>query len=168
MSRFTLKSGFLWAASGREDRVWGRHRTKSGRGRWVPLTPRLLAALRVHFTTDRFAAYGRKRRRTPWIFHHEVTHGHRRSGARIGSLRVSFKQAAGRAGLPPELHQHDLRHRRVSTWLAEGGNPVHVKEAMGHSDLRTTMGYTHLARKHLSSLVSTHTSPRSKAADVGA
>jgi site-specific recombinase XerD len=30
---------------------------------------------------------------------------------------------------------------------------VHVKEAMGHSDLRTTMGYTHLAREHLESLV---------------
>jgi site-specific recombinase XerD len=30
---------------------------------------------------------------------------------------------------------------------------VHVKEAVGHSDLRTTMAYTHLAREHLRSLV---------------
>ncbi len=53
----------------------------------------------------------------------------------------------------PAFNQHDLRHRRVTTWLAEGKNPVHVKEAMGHADLATTMGYTHLAKEHLRSLV---------------
>ena len=37
--------------------------------------------------------------------------------------------------------------------MAEEKNPVHVKEAVGHSDLRTTMQYTHLAREHLRSLV---------------
>ncbi len=37
--------------------------------------------------------------------------------------------------------------------LAEEKNPVHVKESLGHSDLRTTMGYTHLSREHLRSLV---------------
>ncbi len=31
---------------------------------------------------------------------------------------------------------------RVTTWLAEGKNPVHVKEALGHADLATTMGCT--------------------------
>ena len=55
--------------------------------------------------------------------------------------------------MPADLHQHDLRHRRATTWLAEGKNLVHVKEALGHADLRTTMGYTHLAREHLRSLV---------------
>ncbi len=45
------------------------------------------------------------------------------------------------------------RHRRVTTWLAEGKNPVHVKEALGHADLATTMGYTHLAKEHLRGLV---------------
>jgi hypothetical protein len=29
---------------------------------------------------------------------------------------------------------------------------VHVKEAMGHSTLAVTMGYTHLSREHLRSL----------------
>ena len=42
---------------------------------------------------------------------------------------------------------------RTAAWLADEKNPVHVKEAVGHSDLRTTMGYTHLAREHLRSLV---------------
>jgi len=48
---------------------------------------------------------------------------------------------------------HDLRHRRVTTWLAAGGDAVKVKEAMGHADLRTTMGYTHLVRDNLRGLV---------------
>ena len=45
-------------------------------------------------------------------------------------------------------HPRILRHRRVTTWLAEGKNPIHVKEALGHADLATTMGYTHLAKEH--------------------
>ena len=69
------------------------------------------------------------------------------------ALYAAFKSAARRAKLRPDFNQHDLRHRRVTTWLAEGKNPVHVKEAMGHADLATTMGYTHLPKEHLRSLV---------------
>ena len=63
------------------------------------------------------------------------------------------RHAARRAKLPLDFNQHDLRHRRVTTWLAEGKNAVHVKEALGHADLATTMGYTHLAKEHLRGLV---------------
>ena len=141
-----LEGGYLWVASGRAG-----HRTKGGKGRWVPMTPRLLAALRAHFAAYRFATYGAER--SPWIFHHERSRRNATAGARLGSLRHAFGAAAMRAKLPPELHQHDLRHRRVTSWLAGGANPVHVKEAVGHADLRTTMDYTHLAREHLKSLV---------------
>lgn len=61
--------------------------------------------------------------------------------------------AAERAKLPAAWVMHDLRHRRVTTWLAEGKSPVLVKEALGHADLRTTMGYTHLVKEHLRALV---------------
>lgn len=74
----------------------------------------------------------------------------------IKSLYDAFKAAAKRAELSPDFVQHDLRHCRVTQWLAEEKNPVHVKEAVGHSDLRTTMEYTHLAREHLRSLVVEH------------
>ena len=57
------------------------------------------------------------------------------------------------AVLAPDFVQHDLRHRRITTWLAEEKSAVLVKEAVGHADLRTTMAYTHLARKHLRVLV---------------
>lgn len=141
-----LREGFLEIVSGRE-----RHRTKGGRSRFVPMTPRLLEAMRAHFARYRFAAYGDSS--SPWVFHHERTRRRARAGDRVGSLRASFAAAAKRAKLPAGLHQHDLRHRRVTTWLADEKNPVHVKEAMGHADLRTTMGYQHLAKEHLRSLV---------------
>ena len=141
-----LEKGFIWIASGRDE-----HRTKSGKGRWVPMTQELRTAMRQHFADFRFAGYAGQA--SPWVFHHMRSRRRVAAGDRIGCLRTSFKAAAARAGLPENLHQHDLRHRRATTWLAAGKSPVHVKEALGHSDLRTTMGYTHLAREHLLSLV---------------
>jgi len=41
----------------------------------------------------------------------------------------------------------------LTAWIAEGQSVVHVKEAVGHSDLRTTIAYMHLAREHLRALV---------------
>lgn len=141
-----LDGGFIWIDSDPEH-----HETKGREGRWTPMTPRLHSAMREHFARYRFARYGGKP--TPWVFHHTSTRRHHRAGERIVSMRESFKNAARRAGLPAKFGQHDLRHRRVTTWLAEGANPVHVKEAVGHSDLQTTMWYTHLSREHLRSLV---------------
>lgn len=71
----------------------------------------------------------------------------------VPRLYNAFKAAAERAKLPPEFVQHDLRHRRVTKWLADEKSAVLVREAIGHADLRTTMAYTHLAREHLRALV---------------
>lgn len=141
-----LEAGFVWIASGREGR-----RTKSGKGRWTPMTPRLRQAMRDHFAAFHFAAYSG--RRSPWVFHHLTTRRRHKAGDRIKDFRGAFDAAAKRAELPEGFRRHDLRHRRVTTWLAAGKDVVHVKEAVGHSDLRTTMGYTHLSREHLRSLV---------------
>lgn len=143
-----LEEAFLWIASGRDG-----HRTKSGKGRWVPMTTRLRQAMKAHFAQFRFASYDGKP--TPWVFHHVTTRRRATAGERLRVLRRAFEGAAARAKLPGDLHQHDLRHRRVTTWLAAGGDAVKVKEAMGHADLRTTMDYTHLVRENLKSLVET-------------
>jgi integrase/recombinase XerC len=141
-----LVEGFIAIRSGEDG-----HRTKSGKSRFVPMTPRLLAAMKTHFARLRFASYNGKS--SPWVFHHELSRRWHVAGARVKSFRTSFDRAATAAGIPAAFHRHDLRHRRVTTWLAAGKDVVHVKEAMGHSDLRTTMGYTHLSREHLRSLV---------------
>jgi len=137
-----LDGGFLRIVSGRRG-----HRTKSGKDRWTPMTSALVAAMREHFAAHRLSG------RSEWVFHHDRTRRHYHEGDRIRSLRTAVLAAAERAKLPAGWHLHDLRHRRVTTWLAEGRDVVKVKEAVGHSDLKTTMGYTHLAREHLRTLV---------------
>ncbi len=137
-----LDERFMHIASGSNG-----HRTKSGRERWTPMTPALLFAMREHFAAHRLSS------RSEWVFHHDRTRRKHIRGQRIRSLRTAVRAAADRAGLPAKWHLHDLRHRRVTTWLAEGKDVVKVKEAVGHSDLKTTMGYTHLAREHLRDLV---------------
>jgi site-specific recombinase XerD len=103
--------------------------------------------------------YGPEQCSSAFVFHHPVKRRHAQAGARIVSLRRVVKAAAVRAKLPDSFHIHDLRHTRVTTWLAAGANPVHVKEAVGHADLRTTMDYTHLAREHLRALVPSESAP---------
>jgi integrase len=97
--------------------------------RWVPMTPKLRQAMRQHFARFGFATYGG--RQTPWVFHHTITRRRAAAGERIRVLRRAFEGAVKRADLPADLHKHDLRHRRVTTWLAAGGDAVKVKEAMG-------------------------------------
>lgn len=143
--------GLLTVESVRKGR-----RTKSGKSRRVPMTPRLREAFRDHAARFRMMTY--RGQRTPWIFHHELDRRHAKAGTRLGSLRRAFAGAVTRAKLPADLNQHDLRHRRVTTWLAEG-KPAHiVQKAMGHSDLRTTLHYEHLVDEDLLQLVADYSS----------
>jgi len=141
-----LEDGFLRVRSGRDG-----HRTKSGEGRWVPLTPRLKDALRDHAATYRLRTYDGKR--SPWLFHHTFAFKKVEPGDRIGNMKRAVREAAERAELPEDWRKHDLRHRRVTTWLSEGHSPVKVQKAMGHADLKTTMGYYTFVRSDLESLV---------------
>ena len=139
-----LDRGFLAIASGRHG-----HRTKSGKSRKVPMTRHLRDALREHMAAYRMRTY--RGVRCPWVFHHES--GDVRAGNRIISQRTPFMKAVKRAGIPDGFVQHDLRHARVTTWLAEGKSPALVQKAMGHADLATTMAYAHLVDDDLLALV---------------
>jgi integrase len=55
--------------------------------------------------------------------------------------------------LPASFHGHDLRHRRVTTWLAKGKSPAILQEAMGRRHIKTTMDYMHLVRENPRELV---------------
>jgi integrase/recombinase XerD len=129
-----LQSGFIEVGNG--------HRVKSETSRRsVPITPRLREVLVPYL--------GRTGPSSPWLFCHETNRRHHHAGDRIKSLRRAVKAAARLAGLLREWHVHDLRHRRVTTWLAEGQPLAIVQEALGHSDPRVTDGYKHLAKEHL-------------------
>jgi site-specific recombinase XerD len=126
------------------------HRSKSGKSRYVPMSPRLREAMRDHFARFRLTMYDGQR--TQWIFHHTHKRTGRKAGDRITNLRRSFDAAVERAKVPA-IRPHDLRHRRVTTWLAEGRPAALVQEALGHASFATTQGYRHLAREHLRALV---------------
>jgi type 1 fimbriae regulatory protein FimB len=148
-----LEDGFLQIVSGRDG-----HRVKSGRSREVPMTARLRDVFRAHFAAYRLMTYDGER--SPWVFHHLVAGRHQEPGERMQSMHGALYAAAKRAKLPVEFHPHDLRHRRVTTWLGEGKSPVLVKEAVGHGDLRSTMQYTNLSREHLRALVESEPRPQ--------
>jgi site-specific recombinase XerD len=72
---------------------------------------------------------------------------------RIGEdvVQRAVKRAAVAAGIPGKVTPHCLRHSFCSDLLDAGHNPRRVQEAMGHTDIRTTMLY---ARKECLSLPS--------------
>ena len=131
------------------------YRTKQDRSHWVPMTPRLRAALAEHAIRYKGAIYDGKE--SPWVFHHERRNRGAMPGDRIVSLESAFKAAAKRAGIPwgreGGFVTHDLRHRRPTTWIAEGENPHKVQVAMGHAHIETTLWYTYLVKESLRSLV---------------
>jgi integrase len=139
--------------SGREQ-----HRLKSGKSRKVPMTPRLAKALREHSLRCKAALYHGKQ--TPFVFHHERDRRGCTAGDRVTTMRSAFDTAQAKAGITAEFHRHDLRHRRVTTWLkVPGANPVKVMRAMGHADIRTTLGYEHLEADDLQDLVTPIATP---------
>jgi integrase len=143
---FDLSEGYVTIATGRNG-----HRTKGGRSRIVPMTPRLKQAAQAYFASYRFAEYDGTR--PEYVFHHTETRRHYRAGERVHSYRGTVDTTAEKAKLPDGWHMHDLRHRRATTWLAEGKSPVLVMKALGHSDLRITMSYYRFVKEHLRALV---------------
>ena len=55
--------------------------------------------------------------------------------------------------LPKGQLSHVLRHSFASHFIINGGNIVVLKDILGHSEITTTMRYSHLAPEHLSDAV---------------
>lgn len=128
------------------------HKTKSRKGRYVPLTARMRRAFREHAAKYRLKTYSGER--SPWVFHRVSPHNRwGEPGGRRKSFKTALKSAVDDADLPEEWRLHDLRHRRCTRWLAGGHSPALVRKAMGHADLATTLKYEHLVKRDLRSMV---------------
>ena len=106
--------------------------TKAGKSRLVPINEAARDALgrRFRFIEERYPD-------SPWVFCGL-------EGERIRSVKSSFRHALASAGIAG-VRFHDLRHT-CGSWLAQAGVPMpHVAAVLGHSTVRMTERYAHLA-----------------------
>jgi len=63
-------------------------------------------------------------------------------GNKVNRIRTAFTAACRRANLKG-LRFHDLRHTAATRMVESGANIVAISKILGHSDIKTTMRYTH-------------------------
>ena len=122
------------------------HQGKNSRDRELPLTPKLLEALR---------AYWRACKVKPRVYLFP-----RRSNTAAEEQPITDKavwhacvESARRAGLTKRLGPHTLRHT-FATHLIESGTDLSTLQLLlGHQKLQDTTLYVHLSRRHLHAAV---------------
>lgn len=126
------------------DKAAMRIRIRAGKGgkeRYVMLSPTLLSTLQDYF---------KQYRPENWLFYGQS----KSEPLHPRSLQRAIKQAALAAGIRKKVTAHVLRHS-FATHLLEGGtNLRYIQELLGHSSIKTTMIYTHVSRRTLSTVVS--------------
>lgn len=65
------------------------------------------------------------------------------------NLRKGIQKAAIAAGLTKRVTVHTLRHSFATHLLEDGYDIRTIQQLLGHVDLKTTMIYTHVAKKNV-------------------
>jgi len=117
---------------------------KGGKDRDVPLSPKLLDQLRIHYRS--------LRTKSAWLFPSIQS---RRPGKPITSKSIwhACRQAARRAGITKAVHPHTLRHCFATHLLEAGADLNTIQVLLGHADIRETALYLHLSKRHLTATV---------------
>ena len=116
------------------------HRGKGMRDRDVPLTPKMLEALRD---------YWRWKKPRVYLFPSKI--GDRSIERPISAKTVwnVCRAAATRAGIQKKLGPHTLRHCFATHLLEAGADLRTIQLLMGHERLEDTTIYLHLSQRHL-------------------
>jgi integrase/recombinase XerD len=113
---------------------------KGSRDRDLPLTPKLLAALRDYW-----------RWKKPQNYLFPSTPGHHGLEGSISDKTVWYacKRAAAKAGINKRIGPHTLRHSFATHTLEAGADLRTIQLLLGHRELKDTIIYLHLSRRHL-------------------
>ncbi len=116
------------------DRYGLKETTKTGLSRYVPITLETRLLLLNLF---------KKRINNPYIFLEN-------DGSEVDCIHVyrRLQKAQKKAGVK-HITVHDLRHTFASNYMMNGGDIFELQKLLGHTDIKMTMRYAHLSRKHL-------------------
>ncbi|MFA6236761.1 MAG: site-specific integrase [Bacteriovorax sp.] len=116
------------------DKYGLKETTKTGLSRYIPITEETRMLLLNLF---------KKRADNSYVFLEsdgsEVKYAH---------IYRRLHKAQEKAG-SKKITVHDLRHTFASNFMMNGGDIFELKDLLGHTDIKMTMRYAHLSRKHL-------------------
>ena len=115
-------------------------RGKGGRDRYVPLSPTLLATLRVYYRWMRPRTY---------LFPGTVKNRRADTPVTPKVLWAACVRAGQRAGVPTRVTPHRLRHTYATHLLEAGADLRTIQLLLGHADLEHTVVYLHVSQRHL-------------------
>lgn len=105
--------------------------SKSGRTRHIPLNDEAQSIL----------CDWQKQSDGPLVFASPVT------GEKFENIKKSWTNLREKAGIP-DFRFHDLRHTFASNLAMKGVDLLTIKELLGHSTIKMTEKYSHLAKNH--------------------
>jgi integron integrase len=73
----------------------------------------------------------------------------RRHHIHPSALQKAFRLAVGKAGITKQVSIHTLRHSFATHLLEKGHDIRTIQELLGHTNIQTTMVYTHVAKKNI-------------------
>jgi len=115
----------------------------SSSARTLPLSPALVERLQGHWQRQQ---QERLTLGTDWKEHGFIFASEVGTGISGRNLVRHFKAALKKAGLPPHIRFHDLRHTAATLLLEQGKHPKVVQMLLGHSKVGTTMDiYSHVS-----------------------
>jgi site-specific recombinase XerD len=115
-------------------------RGKGGRDRYVPLSPTLLATLRV---------YWRWMKPKTWLFPGTIAGWRADKPITPKVVWDACQSAARRAQIEKRVSAHLLRHSYATHLLEAGADLRTIQLLLGHVKLEHTVIYLHLSRRHL-------------------
>ena len=113
---------------------------KGGIDREVPLSKKLLGALRQYYRWMRPETY---------LFPGTVNHSRADKPITEKIVWQAVHEATIRAGIKKRVTPHTLRHCFATHLLESGADLRSIQMMLGHSDLEATTVYLHLSRRHL-------------------